>query len=116
MSFSLFLVAHWAGDFVFQTSNMALGKSKSLKWLNIHVSTYTAILLIFSVFILPKDVILLYVLVNGTLHWVTDFFTSKLAANYYDRPRMFYPILGFDQLVHVMTLFITFENMEWFKY
>ena len=116
MSFSLFLVAHWAGDFVFQTTSMALGKSKSIKWLTIHVLTYTAILLIFSVFTLPNDVILLYVLANGLLHWVTDFFTSKLAAKYFEQPRIFYPILGFDQLIHVMTLYITFGHQEWFVF
>ena len=113
MFFSLFLVAHWAGDFVFQTSQMALGKSSSIKWLTLHVLAYTAILLIFAVFALPNDVIIVYTLVNGILHWITDFFTSKLGAHYFKRPRVFYPILGFDQLVHVMTLYITYENLSW---
>ncbi len=112
MIFSLILLAHWAGDFLFQSSKMALGKSQHLRWLGIHVLTYTATLLVFNVFLFSIKTALVYTLINGVLHGVTDFFTSKLAAKYSEKPRVFFPILGMDQLIHTITLYVTYQNIK----
>ena len=112
MTFSLFLLAHWIGDFGLQTSKMALGKCDSLKWLAYHVATYTGVLLVFSLFLMPLEDVLRFVSVNCLLHFITDFFTSKLAAKFHKNPRVFYPILGFDQLVHSSCLYWTFINSD----
>ncbi|MEM1408188.1 MAG: DUF3307 domain-containing protein [Bacteroidota bacterium] len=109
MIFSLLLLAHWIGDFCLQTSNMALYKSKSLKWLLFHVLTYTGVLLAFSTFLISLEDLAVFVGINGLLHGVTDFFTSKLAHRYKDIPRRFFPILGFDQLLHTLTLYWTLQ-------
>ncbi len=112
MIFSLILLAHWIGDYAFQTSKMALGKSQHLKWLGIHILTYTGTLFAFCIFIFSFKTAIVYTLVNGGLHGVTDFFTSKLAARYNDTPRIFFPILGMDQLIHTITLYVTYQNIE----
>ncbi|MDY8136136.1 DUF3307 domain-containing protein [Aquimarina sp. 2201CG5-10] len=112
MVFSWILLAHWVGDFVFQTSRMATEKSKQLKWLSIHVITYTAVLLIFALFVFSFKLAITYVLINGVLHGITDFFTSKLSAKYQETPRIFFPILGMDQLIHTVTLYITYLNIK----
>ncbi|MEM8999715.1 MAG: DUF3307 domain-containing protein [Bacteroidota bacterium] len=112
MVFIIILIAHWVGDYVLQTSNMAVYKSSSLKWLLLHILTYTAILLIFGYFLFSWQVAFGFALFNGSLHLITDFFTSKLSARYQDQPRVFYPILGFDQCVHVICLYWTFMNSD----
>lgn len=111
MTYSLFLVAHWVGDFGLQTSKMALGKPHSLRWLSIHAATYTGVILAFSLFLVPWDDLLLFVGANGALHWITDFFTSKWADKYKKVPRKFYPIIGIDQLIHTLTLYWTLEYL-----
>ena len=112
MIFSLILLAHWTGDYAFQSSKMALGKSQHLKWLGIHVLAYTSTLFAFSVFIFSFKTAVLYTLINGALHGITDFFTSKLAAKYNETPRIFFPILGMDQLIHTVTLYTTYQNID----
>ncbi|WP_109438608.1 MULTISPECIES: DUF3307 domain-containing protein [Aquimarina] len=112
MIFTWILLAHWVGDFLLQTSKMALGKSQNFKWLFIHVITYTAVLLVCGLLLFPIETAITYVLLNCILHGVTDFFTSKLAAKYQEKPRIFFPILGFDQFIHIVTLYITYLNRD----
>jgi len=112
MTFSLLLLSHWIGDFGLQTSQMALGKCHSLKWLFIHVGTYTAVLLVFSLFLIPLEQVPLFVGANCLLHLITDFFTSKWANKHRKEPRKFYPIIGLDQLIHTLTLYWTLELLD----
>ena len=112
MTFSLLLLAHWFGDFGFQTSKMALGKCYDLKWLLLHVATYTGILLVFCLFVMPIEDVLRFVGVNCLLHLITDFFTSKWANKHRKEPRKFFPIIGLDQLIHTLTLYWTLELMN----
>ncbi|MBQ4819256.1 DUF3307 domain-containing protein [Aquimarina sp. MMG016] len=112
MIFSLILIAHWGGDFVFQTSKMAIRKSYKLKWLLLHVLAYTTVLLVFSLFLFSLKIAIMYTLINAILHGVTDFFTSKLTTKYRKTPRVFYPILGLDQLIHTITLYLTFIHKD----
>lgn len=114
MAFSLILVAHWFGDYLFQTSSMAVKKSSSLAWLAAHVSTYSLVLGIFAIFLFPLELTLIYVALNALLHFITDFFTSKLASKYQDKPRIFYPVLGFDQMIHGLCLYLTYINIDTF--
>ena len=109
MTYSLLLLAHWVGDFALQSSQMATQKSESMKWLSIHTLTYTGVLLVFCVFLLPPGQMIAYVLLNGLIHGVVDYFTSRLAARYIDKPRYFFPIIGFDQMIHMQTLYWTLE-------
>jgi hypothetical protein len=106
----LFL-AHWVGDFLLQTSEMALNKSRSLKWLTLHVAIYSLVLLLFSALILDWRMIGWFILTNAILHWITDFFTSKLAVKFHNQPKIFYPIIGFDQLIHYSCLTLTLHAL-----
>jgi hypothetical protein len=105
MTFSLLLLAHWIGDFALQSSEMASRKSHSIRWLSLHVLTYGAVLGLFSFVLFPYHVAWKYLLVNVLLHFITDFFTSKLAAQYQKNLRIFYPIIGFDQMLHMLAIF-----------
>lgn len=112
MNFLVILGAHWIGDFLLQTSTMATKKHASLKWLFIHILTYTVVLLAISQLLFSWQVSLGFAVFNGAFHLVTDFFTSKLAARFVERPRIFYPILGFDQMIHVACLYWTYLNAD----
>jgi hypothetical protein len=105
----LLFLAHWVGDFLLQSNAMASQKSKSIKWLTVHVAVYTATLGLFSILVIDSQVLGGFILVNAGLHWITDFFTSKLAYRYRERPKTFYAILGLDQLIHYSCLAITFQ-------
>ncbi len=106
------LFAHWVADFLFQTNAMALNKSISVKWLTLHVLTYMAIMLIFVFLLLPWETALIFAGVNGVLHWMTDFFTSKLTTAYKDDRRNFFLIIGLDQFIHAATLILTFDYLQ----
>lgn len=106
------LAVHWLGDFVLQSHWMSVNKSKRLDALAIHVATYTTTLLIGSGLLFGVDNIgplALFVGVNGSLHFATDFVTSKITSRLWDQQRehLFFVMLGFDQLMHQVTLVAT---------
>jgi hypothetical protein len=100
------------GDFLFQSTNMATKKPYSIKWLNIHILVYIACMYPAIFYLTDWETGLKYVLVNGALHWITDFFTSKISIRYRATPRIFFPILGFDQMIHIVTLVLTYQNHQ----
>lgn len=110
-SYSLIILflGHWVGDYLFQSSKMAQQKRIGVKWLSIHVGVYSLVLFIFSLFLFDPGTAIAFTGINAVLHWGTDFFTSRLSAKYSNRPRVFYPIIGFDQLIHTVSLICTFE-------
>jgi len=106
------IATHFVADFLCQTDKMALNKSKSIYWLTIHVLAYTAILLIASAFLffsLGWKTIFIYALANGALHWITDFFTSKLTTKLWqsESKHWFFVAVGADQMIHYFCLMIT---------
>lgn len=115
MNFLIFvLFAHWASDFVLQSDKMAVNKSKSLKWLGIHILTYSfgmlAFMLTASLLMhYTLSSVFLYVFVNAIAHFGTDAITSRMTSNLYakgDRHN-FFVVIGLDQLIHTATLFWT---------
>jgi hypothetical protein len=49
------------------------------------------------------------VAINGVLHWITDYFTSRLNAHLWQakRTKAFWIGIGADQLIHTTTLLLT---------
>lgn len=103
------LFAHWVGDFLFQTNNMALNKHKSLKWLSIHAVAYSVPIVLCGLVFFSWQFALHYALINGVLHWVTDFFTSRLSSRYKENRRIFFAVIGFDQFIHAACLLGSIE-------
>lgn len=105
------IVTHFFADFVFQTDKQAKGKSKDNWALTSHVVTYTGVLFWGAFLFCPSnsDWFLVYVLGNGALHWVTDYFTSRLNARLWAEGRVhdFFVGVGFDQVIHYTCLFVT---------
>lgn len=129
----LFLfIIHFIADFGLQTRKMGLNKGKSLMWLSMHVGVYLITLLIFGLIfgqhlLDSNDMypIFKYCLLNGAIHWVTDFITSKGSGYSYvqmlkyesdnnDKKKyqwqyVFWLVIGFDQLLHIITLMLTYQ-------
>lgn len=105
--FAMLLAVHWFADFVCQTHWQASNKSKDSNALLRHVTSYTLILgaasfVLFGGLWLP----LAFALGNGTLHFVTDYFTSRASSKFYAKQdwHNFFVVIGFDQLIHQLTL------------
>ncbi len=120
--FPYLLFGHFIADFVFQSRKMAINKSSSIFWLSYHVIVYTIVLgFIVSPFFIwyyNADVFLqkliIFMLVNGVLHWITDFFSSKLSSYFYEKSqKMFWTVVGFDQWIHNTCISLTFYYSFW---
>lgn len=102
------IIAHWMADFVAQTSEMATRKSSSWFWLTFHVVTYMVTLGL-ALLILWGHVNLFWILLNGLLHWLTDSVTSRITSRLWQqgRHREFFVVVGLDQVIHYVCLFVT---------
>lgn len=102
------LAAHWIADFVLQTHWQASNKSKNNEALTRHVTTYTAVLAAVSVLLLGIFG-LVFAIVNGALHWCTDYCTSRWTAKLWAKKDVhnFFVVVGLDQLIHQLTLALT---------
>lgn len=106
------LAIHWLADFVLQTHWQASNKSKSNEALARHVGCYTIALFFAVPFIFPGDMYgkwLAFIAINGALHLVTDYFTSRASSRLYAKQdwHNFFVVIGFDQLIHQVTLALT---------
>lgn len=132
------LITHFIGDFVFQTRWMARNKSSSIYALFLHVFTYSVTLAIPFIWMFDNmDMWFFFIFINFFLHGVTDFCTSRLTRKYYlemkaSEEKLKYPLeyhsyavqdmmiseknfymtLGFDQLIHMLTLVLTYYWMS----
>jgi len=117
------LFIHWIADFLLQTGKMALNKSKSNKWLFIHVLTYSltwGVILLVSQFIQFIDTslfnILLFTFFTGAIHFITDFYTSRWTSylyakqQYYGFPGFFH-VIGFDQWLHYIQIITMYSTL-----
>ena len=116
---------HYIADFFCQSHMMSISKSSSNRWLTLHVSIYTLVLFIGMTFMYYRDTafsplpwrLYVFVLLNGILHWITDYFTSRLNKKLWlsgmnpDRTEKtlhwFFNGVGIDQYIHYATLFTT---------
>lgn len=119
------LVMHWIADFCFQTHWQASNKSKNSIALAEHVLTYTMVLAAVapSVFFQANLRTAMFVLVNGVLHFATDWCTSRVTSRLFMAQfdvtlrsatmrenftlHNFFVVVGLDQLIHHVTLGLT---------
>jgi protein-S-isoprenylcysteine O-methyltransferase Ste14 len=107
------LIGHLIGDFFLQTDAMAKNKSSSSLALSQHVLVYTAtvgtVMLAFLAFAritVSFEAFMLWVVLNGCLHWVTDYFTSRINKKLWAAGDVhnFFVGVGCDQLIHYVCL------------
>lgn len=103
---AVFLIwAHFVGDFILQTDEMAINKSKSNKWLVYHVGIYSLVLLPWGLW---------FAAVNVALHFVTDYFSSRLSSYFWkaEKRHEFFVVIGADQALHMTALIVTVSIQE----
>ena len=114
----ILIVLHFIADFVCQSDKMAINKSKSNYWLTVHVITYSFVLLILGgtlyntyTGIWFNEAVGWYVIVNAILHWITDYFTSRLNSYLWKKEmrHWFFVGIGFDQVIHYGCLLYTYD-------
>jgi len=124
------IVIHYIADFMFQTENQAVGKSKSFEKLINHTFTYTVVFYVFF---------LLWFLIGLAMNWnlgwslsgshmywffpiifvthtIIDYFTSKITSKKFEKKQFYtgipnigaFSIIGLDQVLHYATIFATY--------
>lgn len=73
------VLLHWVADFILQTRWQGNNKSKSLKALLSHTTTYSLCFLLLFPLLGTKT--LGFVLITWMLHTLTDYFTSRATAH-----------------------------------
>jgi len=108
--FVTLLGVHWIADFLCQTRWMAENKSRRLDALSAHVLIYSAVMAVPSVVILGlTGTALLFLAVNGALHFATDYVTSRMTSALWQRQNVygFFAVVGLDQFLHQLALAAT---------
>lgn len=128
------LFFHFIADFVCQTDEMATRKSKENQWLVWHVVVYTSVfcsLVFFAAALthLPPrgsaifvdaywksivdflGLLSLFALVNGLLHFATDYVTSRVNSYFFLKKmrHWFFVGIGIDQFIHYATIILTYK-------
>lgn len=117
------LVVHWFADFVCQTHWQAINKSKRWDALSKHVLSYTIVFglgligtfaffagQLFSLaMLLHWQNFAIVIVANGVLHFITDAVTSRWSSYLWKQQKIhdFFVVIGFDQVIHQLTIFLT---------
>lgn len=115
----LIIWAHFVADFILQNDKMAQNKSTSNIWLTNHIMVYSSAMLgIMSPFVYFMDAanshvqllwLLVWVAVNGALHWITDWCSSRATSYLWQKGdrHNFFVVVGADQAIHLSTMIVT---------
>ena len=110
LAFPALVGTHWIADFLLQTHWQGINKSKSNVALSHHVLTYTSCIgaMSFLILALPQSRLawLAFIAINGTLHFATDYVSSRCSARLRTMPARLVRA-GLDQLIHHLTLAAT---------
>lgn len=114
----IIIFIHWVADFLFQTSKMALNKSKDNRWLLLHVFTYTIVFAVIGLNILDSDQylgLLMFCGVTFIAHFIQDYITSRWTSSLYAEKKFygvfptFFKVIGLDQFLHYVQLILCYK-------
>ncbi len=108
------LVLHWIADFVCQTHWQSINKSTNNLALSNHVTVYSALWFVPMSYLLGDWILALeFVGITALFHFCTDYWTSKFNAYLYKKGDIhnFFVSIGFDQVLHYVQLFLTYEYL-----
>lgn len=111
-TFASIIIGHFIADWLLQNRELATTKSRSLFHLSAHVGIYCMAMLCVSYFTFDNfEKALLFTIFNTSLHFLTDFLTSKLTTYFYvtKNDSYFWHTIGFDQTLHFLPLYWIYE-------
>ena len=112
------LLIHFLADFGLQTNEQATNKSSSIKYLAYHVGVYSLIWLIAAWFYFDYFILALaFSAITFIFHFATDYVTSRVGKPYWAKQDLHngFVIVGFDQVLHYIQLFLTIEFISYSK-
>lgn len=109
------LFCHFVGDFVLQDDATAKNKSKHNIVLFHHVMIYSLPFCLAGVILNIFTPI--WVLINITAHFITDYCTSRITSTLYKEQKIhwFFVVIGLDQLIHYVTMIVTYQYFPGLK-
>ena len=104
--FIVIIWIHFITDFIFQSRWIAENKGKNIWVLILHSIIYCLPFIVFG---------FTFAIINGILHGVVDFVTSKITTYFYKNKDNygFFTTIGFDQALHITILFLTYNYIVW---
>jgi hypothetical protein len=110
----IILFIHWVADFVLQTKEMGMNKSKSDYWLISHVFVYSMVWFFIGMFFFKIPQVILFVVTTFILHFITDYLTSRWTSKLYKQRKYygfpaFFSVIGLDQFLHYTQLILCYE-------
>lgn len=116
----LILIIHWWADFIMQSHEQAVNKSRSFAHLLEHTIMYTScwwfawIVVLMATpnldFLYWLYMLIAFIPVTFVCHTVTDYFTSRATRRFFDEKDYHngFVVVGFDQILHYVQLFLTY--------
>jgi len=107
----ILILMHAVGDFFFQGSRLSKLKALKLPYLFEHVGIYTGLFIILSPLILGLTILqgLAFSFLNGSLHFIIDYFTGKYKLKYIDIDESKYiSTIGIDHTLHIIILITSY--------
>lgn len=119
----IIFILHYIADFLCQSREIADKKGKDIKYLLLHGLDYTLVMtgILISIGLISTIIsynigytwvqLLSFGVINGLLHTITDFISSKFTSKFYTKKsyHSFFNVIGLDQLIHTITLIITYN-------
>lgn len=105
------IIMHAVGDFLLQGSSLSKLKASKINYLFAHAGIYTVFFILLSPILLGLSFIqgLIFSLINGCLHFLIDFFTSKLKSFFWEKSESKYiATISLDHLIHILILIATY--------
>ena len=126
-SIILILIGHYIADFIFQTEKLALGKSTSKSLLFEHSLIYSIFMTFTIIAVIIVEIgilsvhfyglfLILFFVITLILHFAVDFVSSKITKKLFEKRILYtefpnfgaFSIIGLDQLIHCVLLFLTY--------
>jgi membrane-bound metal-dependent hydrolase YbcI (DUF457 family) len=111
---TIILLMHLFADFLLQGSTFSKMKMSKISYLFLHVLVYTAFFIVISPLLLSLTFQqgLIFSGINGGIHLVVDFITSRLKRMFWQKNESAYiAIISADNLIHVGILIYTYITL-----
>lgn len=107
------MLLHWIADFLLQSKEMAINKSKSNYYLFQHVLVYTLTFYVFGLTFYSSKTAIAFCGITFLFHFITDYYTSRWTSSLYKKEKFygfpsFFSVIGLDQFLHFVQLILTY--------